>query len=225
MSCLVLKLWMRTLNSPFIIFLGSHWRRLLCDTSPPLFAIFRHPSLAPKPPPLHAPHLPVTAIQWGSFSPLVALFALFVSPPSLHYINTRFVDNCPPRSEAKANPFTPPPPSPARCTCMFKSPHMNAPVFVNTHTSCACGAALHSPQSWCGCCGTCLHRWTTPILGFRLIWTESISPVSPSWAAGAENLRPGQKGCYLQQEGRNSFYRPSNALLLHALLQIAPYIF
>lgn len=153
MSCLVLKLWMRTLNSPFIIFFGSHWRRILCDTSPPLFAIFRHPSLPPKP--LHARHLPVTAIQWGSFSPLVALSALFVSPPSLHYINTCFVHNCPLRTKAKANPFIQPPPHPQPAALPCLNHHTWMLLFLWTHTSCACGAARHSPQSWRGCSGTC----------------------------------------------------------------------
>lgn len=58
----------------------------------------RHPSML---------GISLTDIQWGSFSPLVALSLqeLLVCPPSLHYINTRFVHNCPLRSQAEATSF------------------------------------------------------------------------------------------------------------------------
>lgn len=58
----------------------------------------------------HHPSMPgisLTDIQWGSFSPLVALslHELLVCPPSLHKINTRFVHNCPLRPQTEATPF------------------------------------------------------------------------------------------------------------------------
>lgn len=81
----------------------------------------------------------LTDIQWGSFSPLVALslHELLVCPPSLHKINTCFVHNCPLWPQSEATPFICLPHTHTHI-CMFVWPHMIVLVFVFERTLAVC---------------------------------------------------------------------------------------
>lgn len=147
----------------------------------------RHPSML---------GISLTDIQWGSFSPLVALSLqeLLVCPPSLHYINTRFVHNCPLRSQAEATSFICLPRTHTHPhTWMFIWPHMIALVFV---FECTLGCLFVHVSVW-NCDVSCadsfsanlawsvgqlvLHRLTPPIL-LTLLCAPSAQALLPAFS-------------------------------------------
>lgn len=110
----------------------------------------------------------LTDIQWGSFSALVALFLheLLVCPPSLHYINTRFVHYCPLWPQTEATPFI----------CHPRS-HTHLHVYMTTR--------LCSYLFLGVCLCMCLESWC--LTGFLFLsklamkcWSTCSAQVNPS---------------------------------------------